>query len=162
MTTDDQNTPFSSLFTPADVICRTEVKNRDKVLHDLLERMALRRPFGDVEDAYRAVLVRETDMATIVAPGMAMPHVRLDTITHLVVGVATSAEGIVFDPSRPDSPVKLLILTLAPKASPGAYLQALGSVAAICRAPSTPDVVANFDTPEDVWAFFDKGGTSGL
>ncbi len=51
-----------------------------------------------------------------------------------------------------------MVLTLAPKAAPGAYLQAISSLARICQDPSTPDIVASLPTAEQVWAFFDKGG----
>jgi CBS domain-containing protein len=97
-------------------------------------------------------------MPTIVAPGMAMPHARLDAIEDLVVGVATSREGIVYDSRQPDSRVKLMVLTLAPKSSPGAYLQAISSLARICQDPSTPEIIASLPTAEQVWSFFDKGG----
>lgn len=158
MTVEKNPTQFSSLFSPAEVICRTGEKDRDKVLLDLVRLLANRRGIGDVDEAYRAVLARENDLPTIVAPGMAMPHARLDAITDLVMAVATSKEGIVYDPGRPDSLVKLIVLTLAPKASPGAYLQAISSLAAICRDPSTADIVASLPTAEQVWSFFDKGG----
>jgi nitrogen PTS system EIIA component len=158
MTIEKDQIQFSSLFSPAEVICQTQEKDRDKVLRDLLMLLADRHGIGDIEEAYQAVLARENDLPTIVAPGMAMPHARLDAIHDLVVGVATSRQGIVYDPERPDSPVKLLVLTLAPKAAPGAYLQAISSLARICQDPSTPDVVASLSTAEQVWAFFDKGG----
>ncbi|HNS19014.1 MAG TPA: PTS sugar transporter subunit IIA [Sedimentisphaerales bacterium] len=158
MAVENNHTQFSSLFSPADVVCQTEEKDRDKVLRDLLEVLARRRGIGSIEQAYRAVLERETDLATLVAPGLAMPHARLEAIDGLVVGVATSRQGIVYDPLRPDSLVKLVVLTLAPKTAPGAYLQALSSLARICQDPSTPDVVASLPTAEQVWAFFDEGG----
>ena len=157
MATESNDTTFSSLLSPAEVICRSEEKDRDAILRELVELLSLRRKIGDVESAYRAVLAREGDMPTVVAPGMAMPHARLETIKDLVVGVATSPEGIVYDPRRPDSLVKLIILTLTPVHSPGAYLQAISSVARICLAPSTPDVIASLPTAEQVWTFFDKG-----
>jgi mannitol/fructose-specific phosphotransferase system IIA component (Ntr-type) len=87
-----------------------------------------------------------------------MPHARIGSIRQIVVAVATSRQGIVYDPRRPDDRIKLLVLTLAPKASPGAYLQALGCVAKICRDPSTAEIVAGLSTAEQVWSFFDKGG----
>ncbi|MGE5294263.1 MAG: CBS domain-containing protein [Solirubrobacterales bacterium] len=158
MTLDKNHIQFSSLFGPAEVICQTREKDRDKVLRELLERLAARRDIGNVDEAYQAVLARENDMPTIVAPGMAMPHARLDGIDDLVVGIATSREGIVYDPDRPDSLVKLMVLTLAPKAAPGAYLQAISSLAQICQNPSTPDIIASLPTAEQVWSFFDKGG----
>jgi PTS system nitrogen regulatory IIA component len=158
MTLEKDQIQFSSLFSPAEVICQTQDKDRDTVLRDLLRLLADRRGIGDVEDAYQAVVARENDLPTIVAPGMAMPHARLDAIHDLVVGVATSREGIVYDPSQPDSPVKLMVLTLVPKTAPGAYLQAISSLARICQDPSTPDVVSSLSTAEQIWAFFDKGG----
>jgi PTS system nitrogen regulatory IIA component len=158
MAVEKNHTQFSSLFSPAEVVCQTDERDRDKVLRDLLEVLARRRGIGNVEEAYRAVLARENDLATIVAPGMAMPHARLEAIDDLVVGVATSRGGIVYDPRNPDSLVKLVVLTLAPKAAPGAYLQAISSLATICQNPSTPDVIASLPTAEQVWGFFDKGG----
>ncbi|MEN6425767.1 MAG: CBS domain-containing protein [Phycisphaerales bacterium] len=158
MTIEKNHAQFSSLFSPAEVICQIQEKERDKVLYEILTRLAHQRAIGEVDVAYQAVLARENDLATIVAPGMAMPHARLEGIEELVVGVATSREGIAYDPQRPESLVKLVVLTLAPKAAPGAYLQAISSLARICQDPSTPDVVATLPTAEQVWAFFDKGG----
>jgi len=158
MTIEKNHTQFSSLFSPAEVICQTQEKSRDKVLQDLLKLLAYQRGIGNVDEAYQAVLERENDLPTIVAPGMAMPHARLEAITDLIVGVATSREGIVYDPRKPDSLVKLVVLTLAPKAAPGAYLQAISSLARICQDPSTADLVASLPAAEQVWSFFDKGG----
>jgi len=158
MTVEKNHIQFSSLFSPGEVVCQTQEKERDKVLLDLLKRLSDQRGIGNVDEAYQAVLARESDMPTIVAPGMAMPHARLDAIKDLVVGVATSREGIVYDSRQPDNRVKLMVLTLAPKASPGAYLQAISSLARICQDPSTPEIIASLTTPEQVWSFFDKGG----
>ncbi len=158
MATEKNNIQFSSLFSPAEVICQTEEKERDQLLLEMLRLLAYQRGIGNVDEAYAALLARESDMPTIVAPGMAMPHARLEAIEHIVVAVATSREGIVYDPRKPDNRVKLVVLTLAPKAAPGAYLQAISCLAKVCMDPSTADVVASLATPEQVWGFFAKGG----
>ena len=124
---------------------------------DMLRLLARRRDIGAIDDAYKAVVDREKDLPTIVAPGMAMPHARLEVVPEILVAVATSSQGIVYDPVRPDDRIKLIVLTLAPKASPGAYLQAISCVATICRAPSTAELVASLPTADLVWSFFDKG-----
>ncbi len=149
---------FSSYFRPSEVICQTQETDRDKVLMDMLRLLAEQRGIGDVEAAYKAVLEREKDMPTIVAPGMAMPHARIDHIREIVVSVATSSQGIIYDPRRPDDRIKLLVLTLAPKASPGAYLQAIACVAGVCRDPATAQIVASLPTADQVWSFFNQGG----
>lgn len=149
---------FSSLFSPAEVICQTNQTQRDEVLLNMLCLLAQQHNIGNIRDAHEAVLARESDMATVVAPGLAMPHARLETIDQIVVAVATSREGIVYDPAQSDNRVKLIVLTLTPKTSPGAYLQALGCLARICQDPSTADVVAALPTPGQVWEFFDQEG----
>ena len=151
---------LSALFRPSEVICQTQETDRDKVLMDMLRLLAQQRGIGDVDEAYKAVVEREKDMPTIVAPGMAMPHARIEHLREIVVAVATSSQGIVYDPRRPDDRIKLLVLTLAPKASPGAYLQAIACVAGICRNPSTAEIVATLPTADQVWSFFDKGGAN--
>jgi mannitol/fructose-specific phosphotransferase system IIA component (Ntr-type) len=158
MVTEKDTIQFSALFSPAEVICQTPERQRDRILLDLLRSLAAQRGLGDIDEAYQAVLARENDLPTIVAPGMAMPHARLAAIDEIAVALATSREGITYDPARPENPVKLIVLTLSPKAAPGVYLQAISCLATICRDPSTADVVASLPTPEQVWEFFDRGG----
>ncbi len=125
---------------------------------DLLKLLASRRNIGNIDEAYQAILARENERATIVGPGIAMPHARVDAISKVMVGVATSKKGIIYDKGKPHDLIKLIILTLAPKAAPGAYLHAMSSLAKICLDPSTADVAANLATAEKVWEFFDQGG----
>jgi PTS system fructose-specific IIC component len=158
MAMEKESIPFSSFFSPAEVICQIPETDRDKALLDLLRLLAQQHEIGKVEEAHAAVLERENDLPTVVAPGLAMPHARLDTIDEIAVAVATSRTGIVYDPAKPDNRVKLIVLTLTPKAAPGAYLQALGCLARICQDPSTADVVAALATPDEVWSFFNRGG----
>lgn len=152
---------FSSLFSPAEVICQTDQTDRDQTLLDMLRLLARQHNIGSIEDAYEAVLARENELATVVAPGLAMPHARLDTIDEIAIAVATSRTGILFDADKSDNPVKLIVLTLTPKSSPGAYLQTLSCLARICHDPSTADVVASLVTPDQIWAFFHQGGAAG-
>jgi mannitol/fructose-specific phosphotransferase system IIA component (Ntr-type) len=152
---------FSALFSPAEVICQTEQTDRDKTLLDMLHLLAQQHNIGSIEDAYEAVLARENEMATVVAPGLAMPHARLDTLDETIVAVATSRVGIAFDADRSDNPVKLIVLTLTPKSAPGAYLQTLSCLARICQDPATAEVVASLPTREQIWAFFHRGSTAG-
>jgi len=160
MATEKDSIRFSSFFTPAEVICQTHETDRDKALLEMLRRLAQQRDVGNVEDIHAAVLARENDLPTVVAPGMAMPHAKLEGIDDVLVAVATSREGIVYDENQSDNRVKLIVLTLAPRAAQEAYLQAISCLAKICRDPSTADIVADLPTPEQVWAFFDQGGMS--
>ena len=147
---------FTSLFRPTEVICRTEQTDRDVILLNLLRLLEYQRRLDDVDEAYRAVLNREKEMSTVVAPGIAMPHARLDAFENIVVGIVTSQNGIIYDKNRPDKLIKLIILTLVPKNAPGAYLQAISSLAKICQDPATADIVASLPIQEKVWSFFEQ------
>jgi PTS system nitrogen regulatory IIA component len=149
---------FSSLFTPAQVFCQTGLTERDQLLMEMLRCLAMTKGIGNVEEAYKSLIERENQMPTVVGPGIAMPHVRLSAVDQIIVGIATSKKGINYAGGT-SIPVKLVILTLAPKAAPGAYLQAVSSLAQICEDPATADIVALLSTPEEVWHFFDRGGT---
>ena len=157
MATEKDSIRFSALFSPAEVVCQTRETERDKALLEMLRRLARRREIGEVKEAYEAVLARENDLPTVVAPGMAMPHAKLEAIDEVLVAITTSKEGIVYDSNQSDNRIKLIVLTLAPRAAQEAYLQAIGGLAKICRDPSTAEVVAGLTTPEQVWAFFDRG-----
>jgi PTS system nitrogen regulatory IIA component len=148
---------FSSLFTSKDVICRTTETDRDQLLMQMLTNLAQVHGIGNVEEAYQALLDRENEIPTVVGPGIAMPHIRLSTINQITVGIATSKKGIKYA-SHIEKPVKLVIMTLAPKAAPGAYLQAMSSLAKICKEPNTADIVAELNTPEKIWDFFEQSG----
>lgn len=150
---------FATLFEPHHVLCRTESEDRDTVIRTLLEQLALQRGIGNVEVAYEAVRAREEEHSTIVGPGIAMPHARLEALQELVVGVATSKEGIRFvDTTGKEERIKLMILILTPKTEPGLYLQAVSSLAAICKDPETGARAASLESAEEVWRFFDRGG----
>lgn len=157
MPRNDSAIQFSSLFGPSQIICQTQQTDRDTILMELLRILACEQGIGNVQEAYQAVLERENDVPTIVGPGIALPHARLPNLGKIVVGIATSQQGIIYAKSV-DNPIKLIILTLVPKSSPAAYLQAVSSLAKICQDPTTADVVAQLSAPEKVWSFFNRGG----
>jgi PTS system nitrogen regulatory IIA component len=148
---------FSSLFTPEHIICQTESTDRDAILSELLGRLSIVEGIGNVAEAYNTVIERENEIPTVVGPGIAMPHARLEAVNQIIVGIATSKEGINYAATLKGN-VKLIILTLVPKTAPGAYLQAMSSLAKICQDPDTANTVAQFEKTEEVWRFFDRGG----
>ncbi len=150
-------TSFSSLFTPYQVLCHTELTDRDTLLRDMVGLLGPALEHGEVDEAIRLVLEREAQMTSVVGPGIALPHARLRGLPRLVVAVATSVDGIRFGDDDGEL-VKLIILILAPHDSPAAYLQAVSSLARITLAEGTADKVAGLENGEQVWHFFERGG----
>lgn len=147
---------FASLFTPEDTLCQTDLTNRETLIKKMLQILAYNHGIGNVEEAFRLVMEREEKISTVIAPGIAVPHARLDTIDKIIVCVATSRDGISY--SNSSEKVHLAIMVLAPKIQPGAYLQAVGSFAKMLKEPGIAKKIALMPTSEEVWRFFDRGG----
>ena len=150
-------TSFSSLFTPYQVLCHTELTDRDELIREMVQALGPALEHGEVADVTEQVLARENQMPNVVGPGIALPHARLRGLSRLVVAVATSVKGVPFS-EDPDGLAKAIILILAPHDSPAAYLQAVSSLAGILKAEGTADKVAGLDSAEQVWHFFERGG----
>lgn len=156
MKKNNQTLAFSSFFSPAHILCRSPLRDRDAVILEVLRLLAYRQGIGDVDEAAAAVRAREDDTPTMIAPGIVLPHARLEAIRALTVGILTSSVGIVWGQDLP--PVYLVILLLVPKDSPGLYLQAVRSLTKILKDPQTPKRIAELTTAEEVWRFFDRDG----
>ncbi len=155
-TTPNEHVSFASLFSPAEVVCHSDAKTRDAAILEVLRRLAYERGIGNVDAAFQAIREREEEHPTLIGPGIAMPHARLDAIEDMVVGVATSTQGVPFGEGD-DKRARLIIVMLVPKTRPGVYLQAVSSLAAICKNPQTAEQIAALETPEEVWRFFERG-----
>jgi len=147
---------LSSFFSPADVACHVKDEGREAVLKTLLCKLAYNRGIGNVDHAFQAILDRERSQSTMLMPGLVVPHARLEAIDRLAVSIATSESGIPY--INGDEPVKVVVLILAPKSDPNAYLQAMSSLAKILSDAKMPETVARLNTAEEIWRFFDRGG----
>lgn len=144
----------SAMFSPKDVVCGVTGVARDDCLAMLvrtLEQNGAIKKFGPVFDA---VMAREALGSTIVAPGLAVPHARIEELSGPVMALAVSPEGIGYGAKGERVHVVVLILT---GVAPGEYLQVLAAVARMFSDASVIEKVAWLATPEKVWELFDKG-----
>ena len=142
-------------FSEREVLCRTNAAESGQLLDELVRLLAARHPAIDPPAALRAVLDREEEAPTFVAPGVAMPHARLEGIEETCVAVATSEKGVRF-PGAPE-PIRLVVLVLAPASAPAAYLRVAAGVARRVQDPAFLDEIVARTTPADVCAFFRRG-----
>ncbi len=150
---------LSAFFTPAQVAVGVEGAGRDEVVRILLEKLAAAGRIKNVADVLAAVIEREKLLPTQLAPGLALPHTRLEDIDKLVLAVATSRQGIEFDSGR-SAPTHVVVLILTPVSEPGLYLQTLAAVATLFSAKDAVERLSKMARAEDVWEFFDKGATA--
>ncbi|MCK5802375.1 MAG: PTS sugar transporter subunit IIA [Lentisphaeria bacterium] len=146
---------LSSLFSARQIVCDSKSEDRDSAIHEILTRMALEVGIGNMEHAYQEVIAREEIQSTILSPGLAVPHARLEEIEELKIGFVTSRAGI---PFGGDDPVHLMVLMLAPKSKPASYLQAVSSLAHLCSHDGFISNLSELTSSEDIWRFIDREG----
>ncbi len=155
MTSVSNKVKFSSLFSPAQVLCNIESDQRDLAIMELLRKLAYEHGVGNVSAVFDEIIKRETDMSTVIAPGIAIPHARIASVSELVVGVATSSTGVAW---TDNSSIRVIILLLIPKEQPGLYLQAISALASICSTPESDKTISELGTADELWRYFDRGG----
>lgn len=145
----------AAVFTEDEVLCHTKITDADKLFEALVGLLSAREPGFNPETALATLRAREAAAPTILAPGIAMPHARLEDLERTLVAVATSAGGVRLEGTA--EPVRLVILVLTPAAAPGAYLSVVASITRLLRQPGFAEEVVAEKTATGVEALF-RGG----
>ena len=149
-----RNIRLTALFKPEDIIHHTSAQTSHEIAGQLLERLALRYGIDNVETVGYGVLESMEKGNVQVAPGLAIPHARLENLSELRIAVATSEQGILFGEDR----IHLVILILAPADMPGAYMQTLQGIAKVFEKEDSVRKLVALNSPLAVWQYFDAGG----
>lgn len=148
---------LTSFFSVDDILVQQEGLHRNGLIRAMLEHLAKRHGFQEIDTYYNAVIERENTENTMVADGIAVPHGRIDGLAKPYVCVATSELGIQFHAGS-GKPVHLVLMVLIPRDQPAFYLQILRALATIMRDPDAPKAVAALKTPGEVMKFFERSG----
>jgi len=156
----DKGIKLSALFGAEHVACWLSAQSREDILRRLVDLLAATGDIPDVEEAYQRVLAREKLGCTTLAPGIAVPHARIEGLKRLHIALGTSREGIEFC-GHGSAPVKLVVLILTPADDPGGYLQAQAALARACnQEPDLAEKLSGLEAPREVWKVFDSNGNT--
>ena len=126
---------------------------------DMLVDMLSRHVGGfDKTTAMDEVLAREALDSTVIAPGLALPHARLDALDHPLVAIGTSPEGFVTDANR--GSVNVVVLILTPRSDPSAYLRLLTAVSKSLGNESFRRRLLICNSSEEIYTLLQEDGVS--
>jgi PTS system nitrogen regulatory IIA component len=97
------------------------------------------------------ILKREELMSTAIGRGIAIPHVRLSSITDLVMAVGICKNDIIDFQTIDDEPVRLLLMIAAAYNQHSYYLQTLSFFSNRLKNPVLRDGLKAVQTPMDAW-----------
>jgi len=124
--------------------------------HDALEQligvMVEDAAITDAKLFDRAVHEREAVMSTGLGGGVAIPHVRLNEVTRLIVGIGVAPQGIDYG-TLDNEPVHVMVLFATPEGADKDYLKLLAQVmGALRQGDGLYEKLVACQTKEDVAA----------
>jgi mannitol/fructose-specific phosphotransferase system IIA component (Ntr-type) len=88
---------LSEIFNVQHIKVNLESKTKDEAFEELIETVVAMHPELNRRDLLEAVIMREKQMHTAVAPGVAIPHGYCRTLDGMVGAIGISRAGIAYD-----------------------------------------------------------------
>ena len=105
---------------------------KDDVLNRLIELSRSERSIRDFQKFRREVLKRESIVSTGIGMGVALPHVKTDSVSSFFITVGVFKNGVDWD-SLDGKPVHIIVLIAAPEGEHETYIRLLAQAAEVFR-----------------------------
>jgi mannitol/fructose-specific phosphotransferase system IIA component (Ntr-type) len=125
-----------------------ESTNKDDVLRELVEVVAVDEADSERAELLRAVRDREAVLSTGIGNGVAIPHGKSPILPELRMAAGTAEKPVEFD-ALDGQPVKLLFLLVGPESAAGPHIKALSRIARLIRNDDVRKRLLSAETPED-------------
>jgi PTS system nitrogen regulatory IIA component len=125
--------------------------NKKDALTALAENLAAAPQIKNRQELSAEILKREELMSTAIGCGIAIPHVRLSSVTDLVVSVGISRTDIVDFHPLDDEPVRLVFMIAAAQNQHAYYLQTLSWFSTRLKNKTLRDALLEAQTEQDVY-----------
>lgn len=138
---------LKEILTPACVIFLESAK-KDDALRQLCAVLAQTPQINNREELESEIFRRETMMSTGIGLGVGVPHVRLASITNIILAVGISRQPILDYKNYLDGlPVHIICMIAAHHDQQSQYLKLLSGIAALLREEKTRErILAATDT----------------
>jgi PTS system nitrogen regulatory IIA component len=109
---------------------------KEPALRLMIDVLARSSRIRDRNELARAIFEREQLMSTGIGFGVAVPHVRLGSVTDLVMALGASRRNITDYESLDGKPVRIICMVAAGQNQHADYLRALAAVSACLKDPA--------------------------
>jgi PTS system nitrogen regulatory IIA component len=148
--------PASGLVQIDGIISRDRILFMDHsfkrdVLLELADNLAGAPQVKNRQELAREILKREELMSTAIGRGIAIPHIRLPSVTDLVVSVGINRSAITDFQALDDEPVRLIFMIAAAYNQHAYYLQTLSFFSARLKNRELRNTLLAAREPEEVY-----------
>ena len=141
---------MENIVSPDRIIFLDHPSKRDALL-TLIDNISTAPQIKNKQELLQGILKRDELMSTAIGRGIAIPHIRLPSITDLVVSVGISRVDIPDFNSMDDEPVRLLFMIAATHNQHAYYLQTLSFFSSRFKNKDLRDSLLEAVNPEDAY-----------
>ena len=130
------------------IFINPSIKSRDE-LFELFAKKAFKRGLvKNADDFKNGLIAREKQGSTELKPGIAIPHVKSDTVNEIFIMIAVAKKGIKFSPGLGKG-AQIVFLIGAPKME-NKYINILGSIARLIEKSEFIDEFKKANVKDDI------------
>jgi len=149
------NIQLETIISPDRVIFLNFSAKRDALLA-MADNISTAPQIKNRQEVAQEILKREELMSTAIGRGIAIPHIRLPSITDLVVSVGISQTDILDFQALDDEPVRLLFMIAAAANQHAYYLQTLSFFSARLKNKELRNALLVSKTPQEAYGILVK------
>jgi len=144
------NIQLETIISPDRIIFLNHSSKRDALLA-LVENISSAPQIKNRQELAQEILKREDLMSTAIGQSIAIPHIRLPSVTDLVVSVGISQTDILDFQTLDDEPVRLLFMIAAAYNQHAYYLQALSFFSSRLKNRELRNALLSSKTSQEVY-----------
>jgi len=145
------NIHIENIISPQRIVFLNYSSKRDALLA-LADNISTAPQIKNRQEMAQEILKREELMSTAIGQGIAIPHIRLSSVTDLVVSVGISQIDIIDFQALDDEPVRLLFMLAAATNQHAYYLQTLSFFCARLKNRRLRDALLAAKNPDEAYA----------
>lgn len=150
----EENNPeviVKNILSPDRIVFINHTTKRDALV-ELANNLSTAPQVKYSDELVTEILKREELMSTAIGRGIAIPHVRLSSVTDLVMSVGICKKDIIDYQSIDEIPVRILIMIAAAYNQHTYYLQTLSFFSSKLKEKTLRDKLLDASTPEEAYA----------
>jgi len=155
------NIQLGTIISPDRIVFLNYSAKRDALLA-LVENISTAPQIKNRQELAQEILKREELMSTAIGRGIAIPHIRISSVTDLVVSVGISQTDIIDFQALDDEPVRLLFMIAAATNQHAYYLQTLSFFSARLKNRELRSALLASKTPQEVYRILIESSESGM
>lgn len=141
----------SALLVPERIVILDEI-DKKTVLTNLVDLLATSSLVHNRDELLNGILAREELMSTGIGFSVGVPHVRIDSVSDLVMAVAVSKQPIAGYSSLDNKPVHIVCMLAARSNQHAKYIRTLSAVSSRLKDAETRKQIIESDDPAFIYS----------